>query len=85
MQKFCIDEIVPGYNNQGDHCGQPIDPENMEFVQGTKKIYYGRCYGNEILAQAIPYDVRGYLHAADDKHCCLFNIRLPSDVIERWT
>jgi hypothetical protein len=144
LQKIGIGEIVSSCNKQNDYYGQSIDREIIEFVQNIENIFYGRRYGNEILAQAIPADVGGYLRATDDKHrryalchcqfaresileeegqvspllceCslghtmilwetildrklegevvesalkgsnrCLFRIRLPEDVIERWT
>lgn len=145
LQKICIEANIACYNQQAERCDQTIDREIVEFIQGTPNIFYGRRYGNEILAQAIPYDVRGsLLHAADDRqrryalcHCqfaresilqeegqvspllcecslghtmilwetvldtklegevvesalkgsnrCLFRIKLPAGVIERWT
>lgn len=144
LQTIGINEVIDSYNKQEDYYGQNIDHEIVQFVQDIENIFYGRRYGHEILAQAIPADVGGYLRATDDKHrryslchcqfaresilqdegavspllceCslghtmmlweivldrklegevvesalkgsdrCLFKIRLPADVVERWT
>lgn len=144
LQKICIQESHSYLNQQENQGGQTLDHEIIEFVQATGNIFYGRCYGDEILAQAIPYDVPGYLHASDDKqrryalchcqfaresilqeegqvsplwcecslghtmilwetvldtklegevvesalkgsNCCLFRIKLPHELLERWT
>lgn len=144
LQKIGLSEITFAYENRKGYYGQTIDREVMEYVHGIENIFYGRRYGNEILAEAIPYNVRGLLDAADDKqkryalcHCqfaresilqdegqvsplmcecslghtmvlwevvldrklegeviesalkgsnrCLFRIKLPDDIVERWT
>jgi hypothetical protein len=67
LQKIAIGEIIDGYNKQEKYFGQTVDPEVLEYVQSVKDIFYGRRYGNEILAQAIPNDVHEYLHATDEQ------------------
>jgi hypothetical protein len=144
LQKIGLGGVLASYTKQTDYFGQTINDEVVEFVQSIENIFYGRRYGNEILAQAIPSDVAGHLHATDDRHrryalchcqfaresilqdegevspllcnCslghtmmlwemvldrklegevvesalkgsnrCLFKIRLPADVVDRWT
>lgn len=68
LQKIAINEIFASYNTPEGYYGQTVSHEVLEFVQSTDNIFYGRRYGNEILAQAIPAQVRDYLHAPDDKH-----------------
>lgn len=143
LQKIGLREVISAYENQNNYYGQTIDHEVMKYVHGIENIYYGRRHGNEILAEAIPYDIRGLLDATDDRqrryalcHCqfaresilqeegqvsplmcecslghtmilwevvlgrklegeiiesalmgskrCLFRIKLPGDIIERW-
>ncbi|HZW03023.1 MAG TPA: hypothetical protein VFF68_03780 [Anaerolineaceae bacterium] len=139
LQKIGLGAVISSGSEPSDK-----DRETIDFVQRTENIFYGRRYRAEILAQAIPADVGGYLRATDDRqrryalcHCqfaresilqdegpvsplicecslghtmmlwetvlerklegevlesalngsnrCLFKIRLPADVIERWT
>ncbi len=144
LQKIGVGEVIASYNKQNNYYGQTIDPEIMEFIQSIENIFYGRRYGNEIIAQAIPANVGGFLNATDDRqrryslcHCqfaresilqdegqvspllcecslghtmmlwvivldrklegevvesalkgsnrCLFKIKLPADIVERYT
>ncbi len=144
LQKIGIAAVIASYHKKDEYYGQAINDKAIEFVQSIDNIFYGRRHGNEILAQAIPYDVHGFLRATDDKHrryslchcqfaresilqdeggvspllctCslghsmmlweivlnrklegevvesalkgssrCLFKIKLPADVLERWT
>ncbi len=144
LQKMAIGEIISSCSNQEDYYGQTVNREIIDYVQSVENIFYGRRYGNEILAQAIPANVSGYLHASDEKqkwyslcHCqfaresilqaegpvsplmcdcslghtmalweavlnrklegevvesalkgsmrCLFRIKLPDDIVNRWT
>lgn len=144
LQKIAIDEIISGFDKQEEYYGQAVDNEVVEYVKSIKNIFYGRRYGNEILAQAIPANVSNYLHSKDEKqrryflcHCqfgresilqeegpvspllcecslghtmalweavldrklegevvesalkgserCLFRIKLPEDIVNRWT
>jgi len=72
LQKIVIEEVASGYKK--GHNGQMMYREIMEYIENTENIFYGRRHGDEILAQAIPCDLPGYLHAADDKqrryHAC---------------
>jgi len=144
LQRTAIGEIISGYDKHDGYYGQTVSQEIIEYVQSVEEIFYGRRYGNEILAQAIPADVGGYLHPRDERHrryslchcqfaresilqeqgpvspllceCslghtmilwetvldrklegevvesalkgsdrCLFRIRLPEDIVKRWT
>ncbi len=67
LQKIGIAEVVSSYSQQAAYYGQTIDREVIEYVQSVENIFYGRRYGNEILAQAIPADVGGFLRASSDR------------------
>jgi hypothetical protein len=68
LQKIGIGAVTASYDKQEDYYGHTINHEIVEFVQSIENIFYGRRYGNEILAQAIPANVGGFLRASDDKH-----------------
>ena len=66
LQKIGIEVISPQY--QLEHNSQKIDPGVMEFIDNCLNLFYGRRYGSEILAQAIPFDVRSFLNVTEDQN-----------------
>ncbi len=144
LQKIGISEYFSGYAKDAQYGDPQISQRMIEYVNHCEQIFYGRRYGDVILAQAVPADLGGFLQAADEVyrhyslcHCrfaresilqdggrvspllcecslghtmilwetvldcklegevvesalnggnrCLFRIKLPADVLERWT
>ncbi len=67
LQKKSIGEMVASLNGQEAYFGQAVNREVMEYVNSCEDIFYGRRHGRVILAQAVPANVSGYLHARDEK------------------
>lgn len=44
--------------------GQPIDSEVYTYINSIEDIFYGKRYGNRIVATAIPFHTKNFLHAS---------------------
>ncbi|MCL2671510.1 MAG: hypothetical protein FWF10_05695 [Clostridiales bacterium] len=60
-------ELHDHLHNQTEFYGQPITTEVYDFVNSIDDLFYGKRYGDKILATAIPFRTLDYLHAKDTK------------------
>lgn len=55
---------LQGYLHSGElFYGQPIDNEVYTYVDSIEDIFYGKRYGDKIVATAIPFHTKNFLHA----------------------
>jgi hypothetical protein len=68
LQRKWIDEMTAGFGSQPGQPEQAIENEIIDYVNSVEDIFYGKRHGNEILAQAIPADLKNFLHPVDPLH-----------------
>lgn len=68
LQRMQVGEILDCFSRGEKFYGMVVDQEVVDRVNAMPNIFYGRRYGSEILAEAIPANLYELLHAKDDAH-----------------